>query len=88
MDRKEQSLRIEELKGAMRGKNYPHALEIARTFDIKKIKDNGSLCLIAEAYEANKNYIEAKRVLLTAYDNTMAGRQIAYKLCVISTKTK
>lgn len=34
------------------------------------------------AYEANKNYIEAKRVLLTAYDNTMAGRQIAYKLCV------
>lgn len=88
MDRKEQSLRIEELKGAMRGKNYPHALEIAKTFDIKKIKDNGSLCLIAEAYEANKNYIEAKRVLLTAYDNTMAGRQIAYKLCVISTKTK
>lgn len=88
MDRKEQSLRIEELKGAMRVKNYPHALEIARTFDIKKIKDNGSLCLIAEAYEANKNYIEAKRVLLTAYDNTMAGRQIAYKLCVISTKTK
>lgn len=43
---------------------------------------------MANAYELNHNYEKAKEVLLTAYENTNTGRHIAYKLCLLSIKTK
>lgn len=88
MDRNEQNLRIEEIRTAMRAKAYKQAAEMAETLDLKKIKDNNSLNLVAEAYESVGDYDMAKEVLLLAYDNTNSGRHIAYKLCIISIKTK
>ena len=88
MDRNEQSLKIEELKTAMRGRDFEKAVEIAETFDIKKIKDNNVLSLIADAYELTHNYEQAKKTLLIAYENTDAGRHLAYRLCLVSTKMK
>lgn len=88
MDRNEQNLRIEELKTAMHGRDFEKAVDIADSLDFKKIKDNNLLSLIADAYEISHKYEEAKKVLLIAYENTNAGRQLAYRLCLVTIKTK
>lgn len=88
MDKNEQKLKIEELKRAMHDKDFDKAVEIADALDFKKIKDNNFLCLMADAYEVNHDYDSAKKVLLAAYENTNTGRHIAYKLCLLSIKTK
>ncbi len=88
MDKNEQKLKIEELKRAMHDKDFDKAVEIAEALDLKKIKDNNFLCLMADAYEVNHDYDSAKKVLLAAYENTNTGRHIAYKLCLLSIKTK
>ena len=88
MDKNAQKLKTEEIKKALHDKDYAAAAEIADALDIKKIKDNNLLNMMADAYELNHDYEAAKKVLLTAYDNTTTGRHIAYKLCLLSIKTK
>ena len=56
--------------------------------DIKKIRDNNLLSLIADAYELTGDNEQAKKILLMAYENTNTGRQLAYRLCLISIKLK
>ena len=88
MDRNELNLKIEELKAAMHNRDFEKAVDIADTLELKKIKDNNFLSLVADAYEVTHRYKEAKKVLLLAYENTNAGRHLAYRLCLIAIKTK
>ena len=88
MDKNEQLLKMEELRSAMRNHEFDKAAEIADTLELKKIKDNNFLSVVAEAYERTRNYEDAKRALKMAYENTNAGRLIAYKLCLIAEKTQ
>ncbi len=88
MDRNEFSLRVEALKAAMHQHDYEKAIEIADDLDLRKIKDNNLLSMVADAYEYSHDYERSKDALLTAYENTNAGRQLAYRLCLISIKTK
>ncbi|MCR5703543.1 MAG: hypothetical protein K6G85_02875 [Eubacterium sp.] len=88
MDRNEFSLRVEALKAAMHQRDFEKAVEIADDLDLRKIRDNNLLGMVADAYEANHEYNRAKDALLTAYENTNSGRQLAYRLCLISIKTK
>ncbi|MCR5429972.1 MAG: hypothetical protein K6E58_01920 [Eubacterium sp.] len=86
MGKVEQDGKIEEFKAAMNSRNYDEAVQIADTLDIKHIRDNNLLGLIADAYELSKDYELAKQVLLYAYENTKAGRHLAYRLCLVSIK--
>jgi tetratricopeptide (TPR) repeat protein len=79
---------MEELRSAVLKRELDKAVEIADSLDLRKIKDNTFLSIVAEAYEKTKNYEDAKEALLLAYENTNAGRLIAYKLCLLSIKTK
>ena len=88
MDRNELILRMEALKAAMHQHDYEKAAEIADELELRKIRDNNFLSLVADAYELNHDYDKSKDALLTAYENTNAGRQLAYRLCLISIKTK
>ena len=88
MDKNEQKLKFEEIKRALHEKKYDTAATIADSIDIKKIKDNNLLNIMADAYELSGDYDEAKKVLLAAYENTTTGRHIAYRLCLLSIKTK
>ena len=88
MDKNEQSLRIKEFKNAMSERRYDDAANIADLIDVKKVDDNNLLSLIADAYELSHDYELAKEVLLLAYENTKAGRHLAYRLCLICIKTK
>lgn len=88
MDKNEQFLKMDELRNAMRNREFDKATEIADSLDLRKIKDNNFLSIAADAYERTRNYEDAKKTLEIAYENTNAGRLIAYKLCLISIKTK
>lgn len=88
MDKNELNLKIEELKTAMHNRDFEKAVDIADMLDLKKIKDNNFLSLVADAYELSHKYKEAKKVLLLAYENTNAGRHLAYRLCLIAIKNK
>ena len=86
MGKQEQDARIVDFKNAMNNRDYDEAVQIADTLDIKHIRDNNLLSLIADAYELSKDYELAKQVLLFAYENTKAGRHLAYRLCLVSIK--
>ncbi len=88
MDKNEQLLKMEELRSAMRNREFDKAAEIADSLELKKIKDNNFLSVVADAYERTRNYEDAKKALELAYENTNAGRLIAFKLCLISVKMK
>lgn len=88
MDRNEQIQKMDELRDAMKRRDFDRAVDIADSLDLKRIKDNNILSLVADAYEVTHNFEEAKEALTIAYENTNAGRLIAYKLCLISVKTK
>lgn len=88
MDKSEQNLRIEELKNAMHAHDFEKAVDIAESLEIKKIRDNNLLSLVADAYELTGDYNQAKKILLMAYENTNTGRQLAYRLCLVSVKLK
>lgn len=88
MDKNEQLLKMEELRSAMRNREFDKAAEIADSLELKKIKDNNFLSVVADAYEKTRNYEDAKKALELAYENTNAGRLIAFKLCLISVKMK
>lgn len=88
MDKNEQLLKMEELRSAMRNREFDKAAEIADSLELKKIKDNNFLSIVADAYEKTRNYEDAKKALELAYENTNAGRLIAFKLCLISVKMK
>ncbi len=88
MDKNEQTLIIKEFKNAMSEKHYDEASKLADLIDVKKVDDNNLLSLIADAYELSHDYELAKDVLLLAYERTNAGRHLAFRLCLISIKTK
>ena len=88
MDKSEYNLKIEELKTAMHAHDFEKAVDVADSLDIKKIRDNNLLSLIADAYELTGDNEQAKKILLRAYENTNTGRQLAYRLCLISIKLK
>lgn len=88
MDKSEYNLKIEELKTAMHAHDFEKAVDVADSLDIKKIRDNNLLSLIADAYELTGDNEQAKKILLMSYENTNTGRQLAYRLCLISIKLK
>lgn len=42
--------------------------------------------MVADVYEANKRYPEAKKILLMAYDRSSIGKGILYRLVEVSVK--
>ena len=72
----------------MHAHDFEKAVDVADSLDIKKIRDNNLLSLIADAYELTGDNEQAKKILLMAYENTNTGRQLAYRLCLISIKLK
>ena len=86
MDKYETSVRIEQIKKLARQREFAAAANVADSIDFYKLKDNKSLSLIADVYEASGNYEQAKEVLIEAYSRTKIGRQLAYRLVRICIK--
>lgn len=88
MEKNDIITRIDEFRNLVSNREYEKATEVADELDLKKIKDNNFLSLVADVYELMRMYDKSKKVLLIAYENTNAGRNLAYRLCLASVKTK
>ena len=86
MDKYEYNVKLEQIKKLIRKKDYATAARIADTIDWYKVKNNQTIVMIADVYEASGRYEQSKENLKLAYDRSGLGRQIAYKLVKICIK--
>ena len=86
MDKYEYNVKLEQIKKLIKKKDYATAARIADTIDWYKVKNNQTIIMIADVYEASGRYDQSKENLKLAYDRSGLGRQIAYKLVKICIK--
>ncbi len=86
MDKYEYNVKLEQIKKLIRKKDYATAAKIADTIDWYRVKNNQTIVLIADVYEASGRYAQAKANLKLAYDRSGLGRQIAFKLVKVCIK--
>ena len=88
MDKAEYQSRLEELNSLVKKEDYEGALAVAESVDWRRVKSLRTLGMVADVYEANKRYPEAKKILLMAYDRSSMGKGILYRLVEVSVKMK
>ncbi len=86
MDKYEYKLKLEQLKNLVEEKDYKTAAEIADTINWRKVKSSSTLCMVGEIYDRNKQYENSRDILLMAYDRATVGRNIIYRLALVSLK--
>ena len=80
MDKSEYKLRAEEIKDLISRGEYAQAAEIADTIDWKKVRNADLLSMVANVYEKNHEYQDAKEILLMAFERAPIGKRLLYKL--------
>lgn len=88
MDKYEYNIKADQIKKLYNKKDFAAAAQIADQIDWRRVKDNTMLSRVADIYENNKEYEKAKSILLIAYERSPMGRQLAYRLTVLSLRTK
>ncbi len=86
MDKYEYKLKLEQLKNLVEEKDYSTAAEIADTINWRKVKSAATLCMVGEIYDRNKQYENSREILLMAYERATVGRNIIYRLALVSMK--
>ena len=64
MEKNDLITRIDEFRNLVSNREYEKATEVADELDLKKIKDNNFLSLVADVYELMRMYDKSKKVLL------------------------
>ena len=64
MDKYEYNVKLEQIKKLIRKKDYATAARIADTIDWYKVKNNQTIVLIADVYEASGRYEQAREITL------------------------
>ena len=67
MDKYEFNIKVEQIKKLVNRGDYETAMKIADTIDWHRVRNASLLSMIAQIYEKNKEYQEAKDILLLAY---------------------
>ena len=88
MDKAEYQSRLKELNSLVKKEDYEGALAVVEAVDWRRVKSLRTLGMVADVYEANKRYPEAKKILLMAYDRSSIGKGILYRLVEVSVKMK
>ncbi|MDY2938722.1 MAG: hypothetical protein SOT28_10515 [Fusicatenibacter sp.] len=88
LDKVEYQNRLEELNSLVKKEDYEGALQVVESVDWRRVKSVRTLTMVADVYEANKMYPEAKKILLMAYDRTTMGKGILYRLVEVAVKMK
>ncbi len=86
MDKYEYKLKLEQLKSLVEEKDYKTAADIADTINWRKVRSAATLCMVGEIYDRCKRYDESYEILLMAYDRAAVGRNILYRLTLVSLK--
>lgn len=88
MDRYEYNVKSDQIKKLYSKKDYFTVAEIADTIDWSRVKSNSMLAMVADSYEGSKQYDKARDVLTIAYERSPLGRQLAYRLTILSLRMK
>ncbi len=86
MDRYEFNLKAEQIRKMTDRGDYKTAMQIADTIDWRRVRNANLLSSISEIYEINREYEEAKDILLLAFDRAPVGKRFLFKLSEISVK--
>lgn len=84
MDKYEFNVKVEQLKKLVSKGNYQEAMEIADTIDWRRVRNVNILSMAASIYEKNKEYQEAKDILLLAFERAPIGKRLLYKLAELA----
>lgn len=84
MDKYELTIRTDQLKKLIDQGDYASAAKVASSIEWKKVKNSRMLLLAADAYHEVGSLLQEKEILMMAYERMPMGRQIVYRLCLIS----
>lgn len=88
LDKYEYNIKSDQIKKLYNRRDFAAAARIADQIDWRRVKDNAMISRVADIYENNKEYEKAKATLLIAYERSPMGRQLAYRLTILSLRTK
>ena len=86
MDKYEFNIKVEQIKKLVGKNDYETAMKIADTIDWRRVRNTNLLSMVAMVYEKNKEYQEAKDILLQAYERAPIGKRLLYKLAELAIK--
>lgn len=86
MDKYEFSIKVEQIRKLVNKNDYETAMKIADTIDWHKVRNANLLSMVAQVYEKNHEYQEAKDILLLAYERAPIGKRLLYKLTDLALK--
>lgn len=87
MDKYEYNLKVEQMKQLAESGDFKQAGKIADAIEWRKVKNGSILNLVSSIYEAVGEFKSAKEILMIAYERAPLGRQLAYRLSLVSVKT-
>ena len=86
MDNYEFNIKVEQIKKMVSRGDYGTAMKIADTIDWHRVRNASLLSMIAQIYEKNEEYQEAKDILLLAFERAPVGKRLLYKLADLALK--
>ena len=86
MDKYEFSIKVEQIRKLVNKGDYETAMKIADTIDWRKVRNANLLSMVAQVYEKNDEYQEAKDILLLAFERAPIGKRLLYKLTDLALK--
>jgi len=86
MDKYEFNIKAEQMRKMADQGDYKTAMQIADTIDWRRVRNANLLSSVADIYEYNKEYEEAKDILLLAFERAPVGKRFLFKLAEISVK--
>lgn len=84
MDKYEFNIKAEQMRKMAEQGDYKTAMQIADTIDWRRVRNANLLSYVADIYEHNGEYEEAKDILLLAFERAPVGKRFLYKLAEIS----
>ncbi len=86
MDKYEFNIKVEQIRKLSSKGDFETAMKIADTIDWKKVRNANLLSMVANVYEKNKEYQDAKEILLMAFERAPIGKRLLYKLTDLALK--
>ena len=86
MDKYEFNIKVEQIKKLVAQSDYETAMKIADTIDWRRVRNTTLLSMVANVYEKNEDYEEAKEIILLAYERAPIGKRLLYKLAELAIK--
>lgn len=88
MDKYEFNVKVEQIRKLVNKEDYETAMKIADSIDWKKVRNANLLSMVAQVYEKNEEYQDAKDILLLAFERAPIGKRLLYKLTELALKER